>query len=390
MRQTNVANTPLALAVKTVLIGSSAAIGLSVGAAKAEFDITPYGYVKADAILDLDHTLGDTLNASAVPVGNAVTDDGSFRSHARQSRFGLNISDSERGLGARIEGDFFGGGGNEVVSNSSSFRLRHAFITAGNWTFGQTWSVFMDRDFIAYPTTVDFAGPAGVTFARQSQIRYSIGGFDIALENPETTIGGLAAGESKVDKAPDITARYTHSGDSLSWYVAGLAQQYEVTGGGPNNGQNASNVGVQGGINVSVGDSLQLFGTAIVNGGRYTYYGFVQPQAVIANGSLETVESTAYSLGANINWGGAYNARSVIVFGTTTIDDEYQTQLSALQSATNTTATTEEMSTLHINYWWTPVEDWDLGIELSSASRELFNGTDGDAARLQFAAQVSF
>ena len=48
-------------------------------------------------------------------------------------------------LGSFIEGDFYGGG-NQSFSNSTSFRLRHAYITYGNWGFGQTWSNFMENN----------------------------------------------------------------------------------------------------------------------------------------------------------------------------------------------------------------------------------------------------
>ena len=61
-------------------------------------------------------------------------------------------------VSGRIEADFFSGDGNELISNSRHLRLRHAFFEAGNWLFGQTWSLMMDRDFIAYGTTVDLPG----------------------------------------------------------------------------------------------------------------------------------------------------------------------------------------------------------------------------------------
>ena len=49
-------------------------------------------------------------------------------------------------------------------------------------------------DFVAYPSTIDFFGPAGKSFARQTQIRWtSPSGFSVSLENPET-VGAGAAG----------------------------------------------------------------------------------------------------------------------------------------------------------------------------------------------------
>ena len=74
-------------------------------------------------------------------------------------------------LKTRFEGDFFGSGGNQIFSNSTSFRLRHAFGSVGGLLAGQTWSNFMPIE--SYPGTVDFNGPAGLTFIRQAQLRYT-------------------------------------------------------------------------------------------------------------------------------------------------------------------------------------------------------------------------
>ena len=131
-------------------------------------------------------------SASAISGGDSREH---VRLHARQSRFRIK-SKSDTAVGqvrTLIEGDFEGAGGNELFSNSTSFRLRHAW---GEWDItpnttigiGQTWSNFMN--LFAYPDTVDFFGPAGASFARQGQVRltYTSGPilFAIAVENPET------------------------------------------------------------------------------------------------------------------------------------------------------------------------------------------------------------
>ena len=138
----------------------------------------------------------------------------------------------------------------------------------------------MDRDFIAYPTTVDFGGPAGPAFIRQAQIRYTNGDFSVSLENAESRIEG----ETTRDSVPDFTARYANSGDTFSWFAAGVVSKYEVAGG-VNNGESTSNFGAHVGasIDFSGGD---VFGVVAVNGGRYTYYGWANPQAVVSGGSI--------------------------------------------------------------------------------------------------------
>lgn len=97
--------------------------------------------------------------------GTAAAGQGSdFRMHARQSRirFDTRTPTDWGSLRTRIEGDFFGNTGNERFSNSSAFRIRHAYGQLGPVLGGQTWSTFMDQD--TFFDTVDFFGPAGQEF----------------------------------------------------------------------------------------------------------------------------------------------------------------------------------------------------------------------------------
>ena len=88
--------------------------------------------------------------------------------HARQSRLFLKTSTPTAygELSTLLEGDLFGADGNESVSNSNSFRVRHAFATLGNFSGGQYWSNFLNE--AAFPETLDFGGPVGEIFIRQA------------------------------------------------------------------------------------------------------------------------------------------------------------------------------------------------------------------------------
>ena len=62
------------------------------------------GYVKVDAIYDLDADMGPSLDAPSVPTGPGATSDPSFRMHALQSR--LNITATEGDLKIFTEVDY--------------------------------------------------------------------------------------------------------------------------------------------------------------------------------------------------------------------------------------------------------------------------------------------
>ena len=88
---------------------------------------------------------------------------------------------------------------------------------------GQNWSTFMPLH--ALPEALDFGGPhVGEVFIRETQIRYTHGNWQFAVENSETNgdgdIGspssavGLSGNEADPDESiPDFVARYNYSGD---------------------------------------------------------------------------------------------------------------------------------------------------------------------------------
>ena len=111
--------------------------------------------------------------------------------------------------------------------------LRHAYIQWREWLVGQTWSNF--QDVAALPDSVDFIGTTdGTVFVRQPQVRYTKGGFSLAVENPQTTMtpfGGPADPNSTAwivetddSSIPDLTARYAWKGAWGHVAVAGLAR----------------------------------------------------------------------------------------------------------------------------------------------------------------------
>lgn len=378
-------NTPkqsnrLATAVRRATL-CAAATGLlaSTGAAQA-LDVSVGGYVKTDLTYDLDADLGPSLAATAVPTGSGTSSEETFRLHSLQSR--LNFSASQGELKIFVEADFFTGDSSELVSNSRHKRLRHAYGQYGDLLIGQTWSTFMDKNWVLYPSTVDFAGPAGATFIRQSMIRWSFdNGWDFALENPENRVidpavdaDGDGEGDNLGrDTLPDIVLRYAQTGD-VSWQVAGLFQQFEVDGGAAD-GESENNIGLSGGINVKTGGNNSFSIKANVNSNRYTYYGFANPAAVVSGGDIEPIDHTAVVAAYNIDWG---DARTTLAVGNVSFDDD---ELAG--------GDIDNLSTFHLNYRWSPYENVDFGVEVSWAEQELVNGDDGDATRLQFGAQYN-
>ena len=74
---------------------------------------------------------------------------------------------SKGDLVGKLEADFMGSGGD---NGNGSVRVRHAYISLGNWLIGQTTSPFVNSD--TAPSLVDFTGAMGTGTQRNIQIRY--------------------------------------------------------------------------------------------------------------------------------------------------------------------------------------------------------------------------
>ncbi len=364
-------------------------IGIKIPAGETE--VTVGGYVRATANLDDGSDLGDSFVVSSIPSDGTAGDgeDGHFRLHARQSRLAVRSTTELEGgttLKTHFEGDFFGGGGNETFSNSSGFRLRHAYANYGAWTIGQTWTNFMD--FVAYPGTVDFFGPAGKAFIRQTQVRYTMSnGLSFSIENPETD-GNGALGRLRevgdgtgVDSLPDFTAAWRGGPEGIggSYEISGVLRSLGVDG--DVNGENVEETETGYGINLAGGwqfgpaflSSSLTFGDGI---GRYIINGAGNDLFVNADGSVDTVESLAATINLKFDW--SESSSSLISVGHFENDDPDRSN------------GIDNVQTVHLNYIFSPYPRSSFGVELIQGFLESADGSDGDATRLAFGAQLNF
>ncbi len=387
--------------LRTTAIGVGSALALAAAgqAGAVQFQagdttVSLGGYLKGDFIYNVNEDLGDTLNTRAVNVGDAEDNEieGHTRVHARQSRLSLQTTTENLGgsdLTTRFEGDFFGGGGNEVFSNSNSFRIRHAYGSWNGILAGQTWSNFMY--LIALPPTLDFAGPAGQSFIRQGQMRYTVGGFSVSLENPESLIvGSVSDGSTGVadlnpvsskDPLPDLTLAYRGSAGSFSYSVAGLARQLEVDDG--SDSESTAGFGVMGAARWTMGGTTLAGGVVYGDGiGRYVYEGVERAAFIDSDGDLEAIEQLGTVLWAQQEL--TPTTSVMLAWGHTDSD------VDDLVDTYGNDSVQETSDTIHANIQYSPVSRITYGLSYQYAMRETQGGADGDASRLQFSGQYSF
>ena len=319
-----------------------------------------------------------------IPVGGdgESTD---FDMGAKESRLNFKSSHAlENGakLGTFIEMDFLlPPSGDERISNSYQPRLRHAFLTYDKWLFGQTWSTFQDVG--ALPESVDFlAASDGIVFVRQAQVRYTNGPWQLALENPESTItpyGGAGRIVSDDNGIPDFVAKYTHKADWGHVAVAGLFRTLDNDQVANNETESAFGLSLTGKINVGDRDDFKFNLATGAGMGRYVGLNTANGAVITDTGTLEAVDSTAVAVAYNHHWNDKLRSSFILSH----IDIDNNTDYSGF-------GVTKSNQSVQVNLLYSPVSKITLGAGFLHGKREIESGVDGELNRLIFTAKYAF
>lgn len=381
----------LSLFAASLLVGTTYTHAATIG----NTNLSVSGYVKVDALATQysDGTLSsqnlgrDFYVPSLTPVGGE--DEGTqFDAHVRQSRINFTadntLSNGEK-IKAVLEFDLqVVPDGDERISNSRVLRVRHGYINYKNWTIGQTWTTFFDVKGL--PDTLDFIGNTdGTIFARQPLIKYKTGGFEVALENPETTITAFGGGGRIVsddNSVPDLVGRYTFAPKWGHVSVAAIARQLSLQ-----DDQNGNNIdatetgfGVTATSKINVGkDDIRLTFFTGSGLGRYAALNAANAAVLTADNELEAIDTTGFAAAYRHIWNEKW--RSSFVYSQFNADNDV--------SLTGLGATEQTLSA-RVNLIYQPAKELKFGIEYTYAQRDIESGLDGDLSRLQASAQYSF
>lgn len=168
------------------------------------------GFIQPALYFDNNNVLNnDVFVTSEIPTAK-ITDIRFRRFHlsANQSRIGFSFNFPRAGKSttAFIEGDFL----SSSRGLNTFFRLRHAYITHGEFLIGQTWTNFGDIN--ASPNTLDLEGPNSMPASRVAQIRWRrqiSDGFNLllAIEEPKDDYTGLDSAASIRSALPELVIK---------------------------------------------------------------------------------------------------------------------------------------------------------------------------------------
>ena len=338
----------------------------------------------------------DLLVASTIPVEPASGKSDSYSTtnlHAKSSRFFFTTAtDTDAGkVSTRVELDFIlsGEDNDERISNSWNSRLRHAFV---KWDYaenssilaGQSWSTFFNVG--ALPNQLDFVGPVGTIFNRQPQIRWTMGGLQLAVENAATRLNGIAWDDSH-EGLPDFVARYNGKAGDLAWSIAGIARELSY--------EDRTDPSVEAGEDQQYGYGLSLSGKWMLGKddlrfmanygdalGRYMGLNTFNDGYIDMNGDIETIDQWGAFISYQHYWAAQW--RSSFTLSASGADNPSVSEYAGADSLA------KAYQSFHANLNYLPTPKMSIGGELIYANKEIEDGRDGDFSRLQFAVKYAF
>ncbi|WP_108445839.1 hypothetical protein [Halomonas denitrificans] len=376
-------------ALAMAIAGAAHAVDIELGDTTASL----YGFAKLDMIYDVDNELGDLAARPRILIDGQRGSDGHTTLHAYQSRLGFRTATPAGGrqLVTRVEVDWF-----DNAPEGGDLRLRHAYGSWNGVLAGKTWTNFGSR--LGKTPTIDLAPQPGQSkIGRKAQLRYSWGQWHLALENPdpEDYKDGVAInwlnpknaqhprgvysehGDAKTG-LPDLTLRYQSRAAGVDYSASAMLRQLEVeSDDGPSIDDSATGWGLNLAARFRASDRLTLRG-ALTYGDGIGEYLQNNPSApgYLSQDEVETITAWGANVGMNLRAGpGAVNLGYGI--SKADLDDARDAGLAGVEGAN------EQFEALHLNYVWSPIERVSYGVEAGYHTREVVDGRDGDALRLQ-------
>jgi len=343
------------------------------------------GYVKTDLVFDLDGTLDkNQFLMSTIPVEGTPEheNDGYTSFFAKETRFNIDVRRVTPGalpLRGFVEGDFFSAG--------NQFRLRHAYMVAGNFIIGQTWTTLSMLESL--PFMIDFAAGDALFGGRTSQVRYqrtvndswklavAVESLDLlGIENPN----GLPGKATTQLPLLAFRADYHWSGGLLLLGTSVAQLHWDGGATGPSDDALQIAAVVAGRLNLGTNNYF-TWNVAYGDGAGENIMAFAGSDAnavLTADGTLETMSSKSVVVGFWHRWNEQLTSNASYAYGW--LDTPPSRDPFALKRG----------GVGHINLIWRPVRQFSTGIEYMWGAQRVQNDALGRAERIQLMAKFDF
>lgn len=342
------------------------------------------GYVKADFVYDLDGTLDKTqflMSTIPVPGMPEYGDSGYVAFFARESRFSIDVRRTAGPVPLKmfLETDFWTAG--------NQLRLRHAYMVAGDFVIGQTWTTLSFLESL--PFLVDFAAGDALLGGRTAQVRYQkevndhisfavgIENLDFqGIENPE----GLP-GEAR-SQLPLLALRGGYRWNTGVLLVGGSAGQLRWEGGSQAPSPTALQItAVVAGRQYLGEKNFFTWNVTYGKGSGENIMAFIGSDAnavLTEDGRLETIPAFAAVVGFVRDWNDSLTTNFSYAYGWLEAP-ESRAPLALKRGGVG-----------HVNLIWRPVPHFSTGVEYMWGAQRVTNDSLGKAGRFQLMAKFAF
>ena len=345
------------------------------------------GYVKIDALYDINGTLDRTQFLMAtIPVkGQPEYDDhGYFYFFARETRINVEarrVGNGKVPLKLFVEGDFW--------SDGNRFRLRHAFITAGDFLIGQTWTTLSVLESLVF--MIDFGAGDALFGGRTAQVRYqkqlsdhvkmslAIENMDyLGIDNPDTMPGKASA------QLPLFAARFDFSWKSGVLILGSSVGQLRWDGGADGTSKSMQIDAVIAGRQYIGKNNFFTWNFSGGLGSGENIMAFIGSDAnAVLNPdmSLKTMPAIALVVGFQHKWSETFSSNISYAYGwldTPPTRDPYSLK---------------EGGVGHLNLIYMPknrLKGFSTGVEYIYGAQRTTNNAYGNASRIQAMAKYQF
>jgi len=343
------------------------------------------GYLKADFVADFDGTLDPSqFLMSTIPVEGTPEDanDGYVSFFVKESRVNLDVRRITPGappLRAFVEVDFF-------TANNQP-RMRHAYMTVGNFLIGQTWTTLSFLESL--PFMIDFAAGDALFGGRTTQLRYQRKINDrwkIAAALEELSFLGIENSNALPGQAtrqfPLLAFRADYGWNGGLLLMGSSVAELHWDGGASGPSDSAVQYDVVVGGRQNLGSSAYATWNISYGEGSgeniMAFAGSAANAVLEPNGRLETFPAFSLVLGLGQKWNSEWSSNLSYAYGWLDTPDS-RDPLSLKEGGVG-----------HVNLVWKPVKQFSAGIEYMWGVVRVQNESVGRAQRAQFMGKYEF
>lgn len=353
-------------------------------------NVKVYGIARLDAAVDFKSS-PDSGGRTTSSIYRTPFENDKRANHSRSdasinaSRLGVYFNSPDKAVTGNVEADFFDS--SNMGTGDGKFRIRHAYFTYKDWTFGQTWSLMSNME--TRTESVDYTQFMGTSYTRTPQVRY-----DWKIDQNHDLKVALEHTGSRVSAFPSLTGRYTFKQGPLTALAQGFVNEKSVdvvkdtvkkVSWGAGTGlkyQFDPQQSVQANYQYIVGDQKFMPYT--------TQSGLANATALNAAGDFSLDQNKTDLLmnklhSFNIGYSYKFNDQWRSNLSASLFEYDDNTEYAKLNQDAN-----KRLTDYAANIFYSPAEQIDIGLEYHQGKREVFDGRTADVSRLNFVSMYKF